>query len=125
MPGPLEGRGLNGPMLGIEKSLRARRLTGAAPRRADRLAWRCLHRGDKSFTVDGQGTALDRARALLRDERGTVFKQAPLRVALCYPSPYFVAMSSLGYQTIYREINLHPSASAERAFLPEDIEELK
>ena len=75
--------------------------------------------------MDGQGTALDRARALLRDERGTVFKQAPLRIALCYPSPYFVAMSSLGYQTIYREINLHPAASAERAFLPEDIEELK
>jgi len=75
--------------------------------------------------VDGQGTALDRARALLRDERGTVFKQAPLRIALCYPSPYFVAMSSLGYQTIYREINLHPAASAERAFLPEDVEELK
>jgi len=75
--------------------------------------------------VEGQKTALDRARALLRDERGTVFKQAPLRIALCYPSPYFVAMSSLGYQTIYREINLHPAASAERAFLPEDVEELK
>ena len=68
---------------------------------------------------------MDRARALLRDEQGTVFKQAPLRIALCYPSPYFVAMSSLGYQTIYREINLHPAASAERAFLPEDVEELK
>ena len=48
-----------------------------------------------------------------------MFKQAPLRVALCYPSPYFVAMSSLGFQTIYREMNLHPGAVAERAFLPD------
>ena len=30
-------------------------------------------------------------------------------------------MSSLGYQTIYREIHAHPGASAERAFLPDDV----
>jgi len=34
-------------------------------------------------------------------------------------------MSSLGYQTIYREINLHPNACAERAFLPEDLEDYR
>jgi radical SAM superfamily enzyme YgiQ (UPF0313 family) len=68
---------------------------------------------------------LGRARSLLQAEQGTVYKQAPLRVALCYPSPYFVGMSSLGYQTIYREINEHPGASAERAFLPEDVDELR
>jgi len=72
--------------------------------------------------VDGWRTAKERARSLLKDEQGTIFKQAPLRLALCYPSPYSVAMSSLGYQTIYREINLHPAASAERAFLPEDVD---
>ncbi len=60
---------------------------------------------------------------LLQAEQGTVYKQAPLRVALCYPSPYFVGMSSLGYQTIYREINEHPGASAERAFLPDEVDE--
>jgi radical SAM superfamily enzyme YgiQ (UPF0313 family) len=70
-------------------------------------------------------TAVERARALLRDEQGTIFRQAPLRIALCYPSPYFVAMSSLGYQTIYRQINAHPEAVAERAFLPDDVEEAK
>jgi radical SAM superfamily enzyme YgiQ (UPF0313 family) len=31
-------------------------------------------------------------------------------------------MSSLGYQTIYREIHLHPGAAAERVFLPDDVE---
>ncbi len=53
-------------------------------------------------------------------EEGTLRKQATLRIALCYPSPYKVGMSSLGYQTIYREIHLHRDAAAERAFLPEN-----
>ena len=30
-------------------------------------------------------------------------------------------MSSLGFQTIYREINAHPRRVAERAFLPDDV----
>jgi radical SAM superfamily enzyme YgiQ (UPF0313 family) len=57
----------------------------------------------------------------LTDERGTLFKQAELPFALCYPSPYHVGMSSLGFQTIYRELNALPGVSAERAFLPDDI----
>jgi len=60
------------------------------------------------------------AKALLEAERGTLFKQGALGVALCYPSPYRVGMSSLGFQTIYRKINELPFAYAERAFLPED-----
>ena len=63
---------------------------------------------------------VEEARARLADERGTIFQEAPLGVALCYPSPYAVAMSSLGFQTIYREICRHPGAVAERAFLPDD-----
>ncbi|HSW39970.1 MAG TPA: radical SAM protein [Acidobacteriota bacterium] len=58
-------------------------------------------------------------RRRVREEEGAVNKTAPFRVALCYPAPYPVAMSSLGFQTIYREINLHPAAAAERAFLPD------
>ena len=61
-------------------------------------------------------------RRLLADEQGTLTKVAPLRVALCYPSPYHVGMSSLGFQTIYREIHAHSGATAERAFLPDDVE---
>jgi radical SAM superfamily enzyme YgiQ (UPF0313 family) len=57
----------------------------------------------------------------LADEVGTIFKDAPERVALVYPSPYSVGMSSLGFQTIYREINAHPRRVAERAFLPDDV----
>ncbi|MDR0965152.1 MAG: B12-binding domain-containing radical SAM protein [Myxococcales bacterium] len=64
---------------------------------------------------------IEQARARLSEERGTIFQEAPLSVALCYPSPYAVAMSSLGFQTIYREICRHPGAVAERAFLPDDV----
>src|SRR5437867_12872738 len=65
---------------------------------------------------------ISQVRERVRQEEGTLRKQASLRVALCCPSPYSVGMSSLGYQTIYREIHLHPDASAERAFLPDDVE---
>jgi radical SAM superfamily enzyme YgiQ (UPF0313 family) len=64
-------------------------------------------------------------RKRVREEEGLLRKAAPLRVALCHPSPYAVAMSSLGYQTIYREIHLHPDASAERAFLPDNPEDYR
>jgi radical SAM superfamily enzyme YgiQ (UPF0313 family) len=60
------------------------------------------------------------AKTLLEAEKGTLFKQGALGVALCYPSPYHVGMSSLGFQTIYRKLNELPFAFAERAFLPED-----
>ncbi len=64
---------------------------------------------------------LEPLRARLADEQGTLYKQAAARVALCYPSPYHVGMSSLGFQTIYREVHEHPLAAAERAFLPDDV----
>ena len=44
-------------------------------------------------------------RSRLQDEVGTIYKDAPEKVALLYPSPYHVGMSSLGFQTLYREIN--------------------
>jgi radical SAM superfamily enzyme YgiQ (UPF0313 family) len=48
-------------------------------------------------------------------------RQAALRLPLIYPSPYFVGMSSLGYQVIYRLLNGLPEVAAERAFLPDDV----
>ncbi len=72
--------------------------------------------------MDGRHSLIEKTRAVLADEHGTIFKEAPLKVALCYPSPYHVGMSSLGYQTIYREVNLHDGAAAERVFLPDDVE---
>lgn len=60
-------------------------------------------------------------RTRLEDEIGTIRKDAPDKVALLYPSPYHVAMSSLGFQTMYREINAVAGRAAERAFLPDDV----
>jgi len=61
-----------------------------------------------------------RARRL-RAEIGTLHKQADVAFALVYPSPYHVGMSSLGYQSIYRELHALPGVTAERAFLPDDV----
>ncbi|MCB9521716.1 MAG: radical SAM protein [Myxococcales bacterium] len=62
------------------------------------------------------------AKAMLSAEIGTIYKQAPRRLALLYPSPYRAAMSSLGYQVIYRLVNERPDWSAERAMLPDDVD---
>lgn len=59
-------------------------------------------------------------RRRLDDEVGTIFKDAPEAIALVYPSPYHVGMSSLGFQTIYRLVNEQPGRAAHRAFLPDD-----
>jgi radical SAM superfamily enzyme YgiQ (UPF0313 family) len=59
-------------------------------------------------------------RELLAAEHGTLHKEAETRVALVYPSPYRAAMSSLGYQQIYRVLHGLPGVAADRAML--DVE---
>ena len=59
-------------------------------------------------------------RQYLEAETGTIRKEAEFRLALVYPSPYRAAMSSLGYQTIYRRLNAVPGIAADRAVLPDD-----
>jgi len=60
-------------------------------------------------------------QARLDDEIGTLKRVAAESVALVYPSPYRVGMSSLGYQQIYRTVH-ESGRSAERAFLPDDLD---
>ncbi|MGE3842883.1 MAG: radical SAM protein [Vicinamibacterales bacterium] len=61
-----------------------------------------------------------RARALLAREVGYVSKPHGdrLRVALAFPNTYFVGMSNLGFQTVYRLFNEQESVVCERVFLP-------
>src|SRR5712691_247546 len=57
----------------------------------------------------------------LQAEHGTIVKeagQARMRCALAYPNTYFVGMSNLGLQTMYRVINQRPDTVCERVFLP-------
>jgi radical SAM superfamily enzyme YgiQ (UPF0313 family) len=64
----------------------------------------------------------ERIRRRLADETGRIAKQAPFTIALSYPSPYRVGMSSLGYQRIYRSLMEAPGLACERAFLDDDCE---
>src|ERR1700689_367350 len=52
-------------------------------------------------------------------DRATLHKEAETRIALVYPSPYRAAMSSLGYQQIYRSLNGMVGFAADRAMLPD------
>ncbi len=64
-------------------------------------------------------------RSRIADEEGTLRREAESRLALVYPSPYHVGMSSLGFQAIYGIVNRIDGGSgwaAERAFLPDDVE---
>lgn len=60
---------------------------------------------------------------LLAAEKGTIFKQASTTIGLCYPNPYHTAMSSLGYQVVYRMMNDTPDLAAERIVLPPENED--
>ncbi|HEY8039960.1 MAG TPA: radical SAM protein [Polyangiaceae bacterium] len=68
-------------------------------------------------------TVREQIRQRLADEVGRIAKQAPFTVALCYPSPYRVGMSSLGYQRVYRALMEAPGLACERAFLDDACED--
>jgi radical SAM superfamily enzyme YgiQ (UPF0313 family) len=61
-----------------------------------------------------------RAPDVLSREVGFVRKPhgGKLRVALAFPNTYFVGMSNLGFQTVYRLFNELPDVVCERVFLP-------
>ena len=62
----------------------------------------------------------ERAGDVLAREVGYVRKPhgGRLRVALAFPNTYFVGMSSLGFQTVYRLFNDLDDVVCERVFLP-------
>ena len=62
----------------------------------------------------------ERARNTLAKEVGYVTKPhgSRLRVALAFPNTYWVGMSNLGFQTVYRLFNAEPDIVCERFFLP-------
>jgi radical SAM superfamily enzyme YgiQ (UPF0313 family) len=62
----------------------------------------------------------DAARDILSREIGYIRKphDGRLRVALAFPNTYFVGMSNLGFQTVYRLFNEQADIVCERVFLP-------
>jgi radical SAM superfamily enzyme YgiQ (UPF0313 family) len=47
-------------------------------------------------------------------------RSGSFRMALVWPNLYFVGMSNLGFQAVYRLLNRTPDVVCERAFLPDD-----
>src|SRR5580765_3315325 len=62
----------------------------------------------------------ERALSILSKETGYVKKPHGdrLRVALAFPNSYWVGMSNLGFQTVYKLFNAEPNIVCERFFLP-------
>ena len=62
----------------------------------------------------------ERALATLAKETGYIRKPhgGRLRVALAFPNTYWVGMSNLGFQTVYRLFNAREDIVCERVFLP-------
>ena len=52
-------------------------------------------------------------------------RHGSFRVALVWPNLYFVGMSNLGFQAVYRLLNRTPDVVCERAFLPDDEDKLE
>src|SRR3979409_2570964 len=62
-------------------------------------------------------TALPREVGYIRKPHG-----GRLRVALAFPNTYFVGMSNLGFQTVYKLFNAEEDIVCERVFLPPKTE---
>src|SRR3954468_6142983 len=62
----------------------------------------------------------ERAQLILSKEIGYVRKPhgGRLRIALAFPNTYWVGMSNLGFQTVYRLFNSQDDIVCERVFLP-------
>ncbi|MGE3956810.1 MAG: radical SAM protein [Vicinamibacterales bacterium] len=62
----------------------------------------------------------ERALEILSRETGFIRKPhgGRLRIALAFPNTYWVGMSNLGFQTVYRLFNAQPDIVCERVFLP-------
>ena len=58
------------------------------------------------------------ARRKLEGEQGTIVKDwgGRMPIALAYPNTYYVGMSNLGFQTVYKLFNRYPAVVCERVF---------
>ncbi len=61
-----------------------------------------------------QPTASNETSSVARPGKGHI------RIALVFPNTYYVGMSNLGFQTLYRIFSLYPDVVCERVFLPEN-----
>jgi radical SAM superfamily enzyme YgiQ (UPF0313 family) len=79
------------------------------------------NRNGQQYTKNTAARVSTTARDRLTQETGAIRKDwgGRLPVALVFPNTYYIGMSSLGFQTIYRLFNTAPDVVCERAFLPD------
>lgn len=67
---------------------------------------------------------IEKTRERLSRETGTIYKPhaGNIRFALAFPNTYYVGMSSLGFQIVYRLLNDLDGSMCERVFLPDPPE---
>lgn len=63
-------------------------------------------------------SSFQRPSRYINNEVNSIYKEAPVRVALAFPDVYEIGMSHLGLKILYKIINDIPFASAERVFSP-------
>ncbi len=65
---------------------------------------------------------IERIRKRLEKEEGTIYKDwgGRVRVALAFPNTYYVGMSSLALNVVYRAFNILPDVVCERVFWEKD-----
>jgi len=72
---------------------------------------------------------ISKIKSRLEREIGTVYKshEGRLRFALAFPNTYYVGMSNLGFQTLYKLLNDFEEVVCERVFLPDprDLAEMQ
>jgi radical SAM superfamily enzyme YgiQ (UPF0313 family) len=70
------------------------------------------------YTKMTQWKTIAEARRIVEQETGTIYRDwgGKLPLALAYPNTYYVGMSSLGLQTVYRLFNQRPDVVCERVF---------
>ncbi|MEO0070271.1 MAG: B12-binding domain-containing radical SAM protein, partial [candidate division WOR-3 bacterium] len=66
-------------------------------------------------------TLIQKTKKLLASELGTCYGTGGglVSFALAYPNTYYVGMSNLGFQTVYKILNELPEVVCERVFLPD------
>src|SRR5690349_5674949 len=80
---------------------------------------------NKGYSQQANKQSANRTASVVRErlaqETGTVRKDwgGRIRVALVFPNTYYIGMSSLGFQTIYRLFNEASDVVCERGFLPD------
>jgi radical SAM superfamily enzyme YgiQ (UPF0313 family) len=80
---------------------------------------------NKGYSQQSSKQSANRTAGVVRErlaqETGTIRKDwgGRIRVGLVFPNTYYIGMSSLGFQTIYRLFNEASDVVCERAFLPD------